>query len=196
LKAAQLWKSIMGNFLLLVASSGAVEAEVAAGETSGLGFNFNILDTNLINLAIIIVVLIYFGRKIVGKTLSERRERIETAIQSAERRQNEAETALSEQQKKLAQAQAEAERIRKSAEENANVAREKILAQTTQDIERMKETSTQDLNSQRERAIAQLRSQVVAMALKKVESQLQTGVDNAAQQQLIDRSIALLGGRS
>jgi F-type H+-transporting ATPase subunit b len=90
-----------------------------------LGFNFNILDTNLINLAIIIVVLIYFGRKIVGKTLSERRERIETAIQSAERRQNEAETALSEQQKKLAQAQAEAERIRKSAEENANVAREK-----------------------------------------------------------------------
>jgi F-type H+-transporting ATPase subunit b len=60
----------------------------------------------------------------------------------------------------------------------------------------MKETSTQDLNSQRERAIAQLRSQVVAMALKKVESQLQTGVDNAAQQQLIDRSIALLGGRS
>lgn len=187
----------MGNFLLLVASASAVEAEVAeAGETGGLGFNFNILDTNLINLAIIIVVLIYFGRKIVGKTLSERRERIETAIQSAERRQNEAATALDEQQKKLAQAQAEAERIRKSAEDSANVARENILAQATQDIERLKESATQDLNSERDRAIAQLRSQVVAMALQKVESQLQTGVDNAAQQKLIDRSIALLGGRS
>lgn len=187
----------MGNFLLLVASSSAVEAEVAeAGETGGLGFNFNILDTNLINLAIIIVVLIYFGRKIVGKTLSERRERIETAIQSAERRQKEAATALSEQQKKLAQAQAEAERIRKSAEDSANVARENILAQATQDIERLKESATQDLNSERDRAIAQLRSQVVAMALQKVESQLQSGVDNAAQQKLIDRSIALLGGRS
>jgi len=32
--------------------------------------------------------------------------------------------------------------------------------------------------------------------LQKVESQLQSGVDNAAQQQLIDRSIALLGVRS
>lgn len=187
----------MGNFLLLVASSSAVEAEVAeAGETGGLGFNFNILDTNLINLAIIIVVLIYFGRKIVGKTLSERRERIETAIQSAERRQKEAATALYEQQQKLAQAQAEAERIRKSAEDSANVARENILAQATQDIERLKESATQDLNSERDRAIAQLRSQVVAMALQKVESQLQSGVDNAAQQKLIDRSIALLGGRS
>ncbi len=187
----------MGNFLLLVASSSAVEAEVAeVGETGGLGFNFNILDTNLINLAIIIVVLIYFGRKIVGKTLSERRERIETAIQGAERRQKEAATALSEQQQKLAQAQAEAERIRKSAEDSANVARENILTQATQDIERLKESATQDLNSQRDRAIAQLRSQVVAMALQKVESQLQSGVDNAAQQQLIDRSIALLGVRS
>jgi hypothetical protein len=34
------------------------------------------------------------------------------------------------------------------------------------------------------------------MALQKVESQLQAGVDDATQQKLIDNSIALLGGRS
>lgn len=75
------------------------------------------------------------------------------------------------------------------------MAQENILAQATQDIKRLQETANQDLNSERERAIAQLRSRVVAMALQKVESQLRTQVDNAAQQQLIDRSIALLGGR-
>lgn len=186
----------MGNWLLLVAEASAVNAELAeAGSEGGFGLNLDILGTNLINLVIIIGVLFYFGRNIVGKTLSERREKIETAILSAERRQKEAAAALAEQQQKLAQAQAEAERIGKSAVESADVARENILAQVAQDIERLKETANQDLNSERERAIAQLRQQVVAMALQKVESQLETGVDETAQQKLIDRSIALLGGR-
>lgn len=187
----------MGTFLFLMAEASAAHAEVAeTGAEGGIGLNFDILETNLINLAIIIGVLFIFGRKIVGKTLSDRRERIETAITGAEKRQREAAIALSDQQQKLAQAQAEAERIRKAAEGSAQVARENILATAAQDIERLKETATQDLNSERERAIAQLRQQVVAMALQKVESHLQSGVDNAAQQQLIERSIALLGGHS
>lgn len=185
----------MGTFLFLMAAS-AVNAEVAAGSEGGIGLNFDILETNLINLVIIIGVLFVFGRKIVGKTLSDRAERVETAIKSAEKRATDAAIALSEQQQKLAQAQAEAERIRKAAEDNAKVARENILAVAAQDIERLRETANQDLNSERERAIAQLRASVVAMALQKVESQLQSGVDDAAQQKLIERSIALMGGSS
>lgn len=187
-----MWIGSMGNFLLLVAEASAVNTEVAGAE-GGFGLNFDVLGTNLINLVIIIGVLFYFGRNLIGKILSERRERIETAIQGAERRAKEAVTALSEQQQKLAQAQVEAERIRKNAEENAKAARENILAQAAKDIERLQETASQDLNSERDRAIAQLRQRVVAMALQKVESQLQSGVDDAAQQRLIDRSIALLG---
>ncbi len=187
----------MGNFLLLVAEASAVNAELAeTGTEGGWGLSSDILGTNLINLVIIIGVLFYFGRKIVGKTLSDRRERIETAIQSAERRQKEAVKALSEQQQKLAQAQAEAERIRKAAEESAKVAGDNILTKAAQDIQGLKETAVQDLNSERDRAIAQVRQRVVAMALQKAESQLRTGVDNAAQQKLIDRSIALLGESS
>lgn len=48
----------MGTFLWL-----AVEASaVAEPEARGLGFNFDILETNLINLIIIAVALVYFGR--------------------------------------------------------------------------------------------------------------------------------------
>lgn len=186
----------MGNFLLLMAEASALDAEMASsGSEGGFGLNIDILGTNLINLVIIIGVLVYFGRKIVGKTLSDRQERIETAISSAERRSKEAAAALADQQQKLASAQSEAERIRKAAQESAGVARENILRAVASDVERLKETATQELNTERDRAIAQLRQRVVAMALQKVESELRTGVDNATQQQLIDRSIALLGGR-
>lgn len=185
----------MASLLWLVATASTLPAEMAAEEAGGFGFDFNILETNLINLVIIIGVLFYFGRKVVGKTLSDRRARIETEIQAAEKRAKDAAASLAQQQQNLASAQAEAERIRKGAEENAQKAKEKILAQTATDIQRLKETANQDLNSETERAIASLRASVVAKALQKVESQLQTGVDSATQQKLIDRSIALLEGR-
>lgn len=187
---------IMGTLLLLAAEA-AVHSELAEGASEGgFGLNIDILETNLINLAILVGVLVYFGRKVVSNTLNERRLRIETAIQDAEQRSTEAAAALSDAQQKLTQAQAEAQRIRKSAEENAQAAKENILARAVQDVQRLKETAAQDLNSERERAIAQLRQRVVAMALEQVESQLKTQVDDAAQQRLIDSSIALLGGRS
>ncbi|ARV62007.1 F0F1 ATP synthase subunit B [Nostocales cyanobacterium HT-58-2] len=185
----------MGTFLLLMAEASAVGRELteAAGE-GGFGLNTNILETNLINLAIIISVLFIFGRKVLGNTLQERRERIETAIKTAEQRTKDAAAALAQQQQKLAQAQAEAEKIKKAAEENAQRARQAILDQAAADIERMRETAAADLNSERDKAIAELRQRVVALALQKVESELRTGIADDAQHALIDRSIALLGG--
>jgi F-type H+-transporting ATPase subunit b len=182
---AQLWKSIMGTVLLL--------ATEASGE-SGFGLNFDILETNLINLIVVIGLLFYFGRGFLGNILSERRSGIEEAIKEAETRQKDAAAALAEQQQKLTQAQAEAERIRSAAEENAKKAKEAILAQAAQEVERMKATAGQELEAERERAIAQLRSAVVSMALERVEGQLKTSLNENAQHQLIDRSIALLGG--
>ena len=175
----------MGTVLLL--------ATEASGE-GGFGFNFDILETNLINLVIIIAVLFYFGRGFLGKILTERRSGIEEAIREAEKRQKDAAAALSEQQQKLTEAQAEAARIRAAAEETAKKAKEVILAQAAQEVERMKATAGQELEAEQERAIAQLRSAVVSLALERVESQLKTSLDDSAQNQLIDRSIALVGG--
>jgi F-type H+-transporting ATPase subunit b len=117
--------AIMSTFSLLATAA----AEVAAheGAEGGFGFNFDILETNLINLSIIIGVLFFFGRKILGKTLSERRTNIEEAIQEAEKGQKEAAAALADAQQKLAKAQAEAERIRAAAQENAQAARAAIM---------------------------------------------------------------------
>lgn len=184
----------MGTFLILMAEASAVGSELVeeAGH-EGFGLNTNILDTNLINLAIIIAVLFVFGKKALGSTLKERREKIEAAIKAAEKRTQDAQTALADQQKKLAQAQEEAKRIRQAAQENAGKAKESILAQAAVDVERMKQTAAADLNTERDKAIAQLRQRVVQEALEKVESQLRGGIADDAQHTLVDRSIAQLG---
>lgn len=182
----------MGN-LFLLATEAALELSEAA-EEHGFGLNFDILETNVINLAIIIGVLIYFGRGVLGKTLSDRKAKIEAAIRDAEQRKKEAASALAAQQQKLAQAQSEANRIRSAAEESAKSASDAILAQAEQDLERMRSTAAQDLVSQQERVIAELRQRVVAMAVQKAESRLRGELSPEAQRQLLDRSIAFLGG--
>ncbi len=181
----------MGIFSFL-----ATEAAAALEEHSGFGLNLNILETNLINLAILIGVLFYFGRKALGNVLSERRSKIEQEIREAEKRQKDAAAALADAQQKLAKAQAEAEQIRATAEENSKLAREAILSQAVRDVERLNETAARDLDTARERAIAELRERVAMLAIERVESQLKDRLDGSAQQQLIDRSIALLGGGS
>jgi F-type H+-transporting ATPase subunit b len=176
----------MGTFILL-ATEAAAEAE------GGFGLNFDILETNLINLAIVIGVLVYFGRKFLGNILSERRSKIEELISDAEQRLKQAQVALADQQQNLAQAQAQAEQIRRKAQEDAQAARAEISAEAQVEIEKLRATTTADLDSARDKAIAQVRQRVTAMALQQAEAQLRTQLDEARQQQLIDRSIALLG---
>ncbi|NJK27669.1 MAG: F0F1 ATP synthase subunit B [Coleofasciculaceae cyanobacterium SM2_3_26] len=174
----------MGNFFVL------------ATEAGGFGFNFDILGTNLVNLVIIIGVLVYFGRQFLGNILSERQSAIRSSIQEAEQRQKQAAESLADAQQNLAQAQAEAERLRKEAEERAQVVKEGILTQALKDVERVKADANRELSSEQDRAIAAVRRQVLAMALEKAEADLKGRLDESAQRALLDRSIAMLGGKS
>ncbi|EDX87814.1 ATP synthase B/B' CF(0) superfamily [Synechococcus sp. PCC 7335] len=164
-----------------------------ASETKGFGLNFDILETNIINLAIVIGVLIYFGKGFLGSKLQERRQAIETAIKDAEARQKKAAASLAEQQQKLQMAKKEAERIKAEAQTNAEAAREAVLAQSAKDIERIKASAAQDLSSQQDKVMQELRRRVSAMAMEKVRSRLPDILNQDVQTKLVDQSISQLG---
>lgn len=174
-------------FLLLATESHA-EGEAL------IGFHFDFLESNILNLAILIGVLVFYGRKVVGNILSERRNQIAEAIQEAEGKQRKAAEALAKEKENLAQAQKEAERIQQAATERAKTLRTEIEEQSKRDIARLKETAAADLSSEQERVMAQLKKQIAEQAIAQAESQLKAQVDNNTQQRLIDRSITRLGG--
>lgn len=182
------WKLAMGASLL------GTEAAEAAEHSGGFGLNLDIFETNLINLAIVVTVLFYFGRNLLGKTLTDRRTTIKEAIQEAEQRKKEAAAALADQQQKLAQAQTEAEGIRASAAEAAKVARDEILARAQQEIQRMRETAAQDLSTEQDRIMRDLRQRIAALAIQRVENELPSRLTGDTPQQLVSRSISMLGG--
>ena len=166
-----------------------------ATEESGFGLNFDIIETNLINLTILIALLIYFGKSFLGQIMADRQQAIQSAIQDAEKRHREATLALSKQKENLSQAQSMAAQIKADAEQAAKTASEQILAQAARDVKRMQDEAARDLSSQRERVLSELRQRVSALAISRVEDQLRSQMDESLQQRLIDQSIALLGGR-
>ena len=183
----------MGMLFFLAVEAGAMGAEALEGE-HGFGLNLDLLDTNLINLIIIVGVLVYFGRGFLGSTLSERKARIESEIRDAEKRKQDAAANLAEEQQKLAQAQTEAARLLKEAEGRAEVARQAVLDQSEKDVARLREAAVQDTSSQRDRMVAELRQRVTEMAMARSEEKLRSGIDESTQQKLVDKSITLLGG--
>ncbi|MDJ0576594.1 MAG: F0F1 ATP synthase subunit B [Xenococcaceae cyanobacterium MO_234.B1] len=169
-------------------------AEAHSEVEGGFGLNLNILQTNIINLSILVGILYYYGSKIVSNILSERRSKIAQQIQEIEQKQKTAAATLAQEQEKLAEAKQTADKIRQEAEANAEKVKAAILAQGEKEVERLKASATADLSSEEAKAIAELRQRVAALALERVESQLPGMLDESAQTTLIDRSIAQVGG--
>jgi F-type H+-transporting ATPase subunit b len=171
----------------------ATEAH-SAGE-GGFGINLNFFETNIFNLAILLGIIIYYAPKTLGKTLGDRRTKIAEAIEEAETRQSQSAKILAEEEKKLAQAKAEATRIVEEAGKRAEVARQEIAAQVQVDLQRMQETAAQDLGTEQDRVIAELKRRIAEQAVAKAESDLRDRLNEDTQDRLIERSIAQLGGR-
>lgn len=179
--------NMMVTFFIL-----ATEAHEAA--EGGFGLNLDFLETNLLNLAILVGVLVYFGRNALGNILKERREQIAGAIAEAEERQASAAKALAQEQENLAQAKAKAEEIIKAARERAGAAQVALASQSERDIQRLRETAAKDLSSEQDKVIAELRQRIARLAVQRVEEQMRAQLDESAQRSLIDRTIAQLGG--
>ncbi|MEG3439317.1 F0F1 ATP synthase subunit B [Pannus brasiliensis CCIBt3594] len=179
---------MLDNILFL-----ATEAHEAA--EGGFGLNFNILETNLFNLAILLGLIVFYGRKVLGNILGDRRAKIAEALAEVEGRKNKAAAALAEEQKKLAEAKAEAGRIVSTANQRARVIADEIAKKADLDIAKMQEAATKDLSAEQERVLADLRKRIAELAIANVESRLAGGLEGSTQQTLIDRALANLGGK-
>jgi F-type H+-transporting ATPase subunit b len=174
----------MGNFLFL-----------ATAGKGGVGLNLDLIETNLFNLTLVLGFVIVFGRKVLTEILTERRALIETAIKDTEARQKQAASALEVAKQNLAQAKAEAEKIRQSAVTSAASVKAEIAAKAVADIERMQQLAAADTSTEQDKAIAELRARITALAIERAEAQFKNLLTDSTQSTLIDRSIAMVGGK-
>jgi F-type H+-transporting ATPase subunit b len=159
----------------------------------GFGINTNLLETNLINLIIVIGVLIWFLRGFLGGILSRRREAILAELDDAEQRLAKATTALSQAQTELAAAQQKSEQIRADGKVRAAAIRADSEKRTIEEMARLRQEAVADLNAEAARVSELLRREAARQAIDKALAALPAKLDDAAQARLLDQSIANLG---
>ncbi|MEN9205117.1 MAG: F0F1 ATP synthase subunit B [Thermostichales cyanobacterium BF4_bins_65] len=162
-------------------------------EAAKAGEGLNLLESNLINIVLLLALLVYLGRTVVAKVLADRRQAIAQEIAAAEAKRDQARQALAEQQRNLAAAEAQAAEIIAQAEATAAKVKAEILAEVEAEIERLRSGADREMASQSDRVLQELRQALVAQVLRQVEADLPTVLTPERQQHLIERSLMALG---
>lgn len=136
------------------------------------GFNGNLLETNVINLAAVVGIVVYFGGDALRSLLLNRKQSVLSSLQEADLRLFEAEDNLSKARSQLSTFEGRAAEIRHQASGTALEEREQSVQQTQESalgLERVKHL-TQEM--QQQRTMSQASQEVVSFALIEVRDKL------------------------
>ena len=154
-----------------------------------MSLNFNPLETNLVNLVIVISLLVWFLRGFLGGILERRRAAILQDLQDAESRLKTATENLSHAQSELAAAQQKAEKIRADGQARAAGIRAEGEKRTISAMAAVKAGADADAEADAARIKDSLRREAALAAIDNVLAQLPGRLDASAQAKLIDSTI-------
>nr|YP_005352933.1 ATP synthase CF0 subunit I [Mankyua chejuensis]ADZ47965.1 ATP synthase CF0 subunit I [Mankyua chejuensis]AJJ48595.1 ATP synthase CF0 B subunit [Mankyua chejuensis] len=158
----------------------------------GFGLNTNVLETDIINLGVVIGILIYFGKGVLTNLLENRRRTILNTIRDAEERYREATEKLKQARTRLQQAEVKADEIRSNG--LAQMEREKrdLINAADEDSKRLEDSKNSTIRFEEQRAIEQVRQQVSRLALERALVSLNSCSNSESYSRIIDYHIGLL----
>jgi F-type H+-transporting ATPase subunit b len=146
------------------------------------------------SLVCFIVILIFFWRLVLPRMknmLDERAAAIEGNIEKADVAQREAEAALEQYTAQLAEARAEAGKIREQARVDAQRIGAEIQAQAQSDAERVKANAQVAIEADRQAALVSLRTEVGTLAIDLASGVIGESLsDDKKATALVDRFLA------
>jgi len=157
--------------------------------TEGFGLNFNLFETNIINLSLVIFGLYKFLPGFIGGILERRRSAILQDLKDAEHRLEAATKSLDGAKKDLASAEQKAEKIRSDCKLRAEAIRLESEKRTVEEMARIKQGAASDLNAEASRVSTQLRREAARLAIEKALSVLPGKLDENAQDRFLRDSI-------
>ncbi|RYE05232.1 MAG: hypothetical protein EOP33_06975 [Rickettsiaceae bacterium] len=157
----------------------------------GFGFNGNILETNIINLAVVIGIVVSLGGDALKSLLENRKQTILENLKEADQRAQEAAQQLTQAKSQLESAEKKAADIGIQGKKTAEQEKEQFIRQIQEDVERLEQVKQETLQLQQQKAVKQVSQQVVSLALNKVKEKLNNRSDAAFYTSVTKFNIAL-----
>lgn len=166
-----------------------------SSHTEEFGINTDILETNLINIIILIVLLVYVLGNFLKENLSARQEQIISNIQDGEKRLNEAKERLAEAKSQWAQAQIIIKEIKIQTKRSKASLLETEFSQANQDLSQRFTNILMVLRYREQQVFNDVMKQVSKLAFQQVIEKLERQLGKTDQSLIIDNKINRLGGR-
>lgn len=186
----------MNARLMLTAAFALLTAGVAnaAGGGDHAEGGVPIFVWEILNFAILVGVLVYFGRKPIRDMFASRREEISGDIDRATELLEQAELRNSEWQRRLADLDVALENIRSSARQRAEEEGERILAEAADGAERIRRDAVAAVEHELRRAQSALREEAANLSTELAAGILDREVGAGDRDRLMDEFISRVDG--
>nr|WGF18494.1 ATP synthase CF0 B subunit [Cynanchum sibiricum] len=157
------------------------------------GFNTDIFSTNLINLSVVLVVLIFFGKGVLSDLLDNRKQRILNTIRNSEELRGGAIEQLEKARARLRKVEMEADRFRVNG--YSEIEREKLnlINSTSKTLEKLENYKNETIQFEQQRVINQVRQRIFQQALRGALGTLNNCLNNELHLRMISANIGMLG---
>lgn len=143
-----------------------------------------------LNLAILLAVLFYFGRKPIRSFFAERRGQIREELDRAAAMKAESEARYAQWQRRLMDLETELESIREAARERTESERERILSEAEAAAERVRADARAAVEQELRRAREELRREASDLAIELAGQRLREQITDADHDRLLDEFVA------
>jgi F-type H+-transporting ATPase subunit b len=144
----------------------------------GFGINTNIFETNIINLAAVVAVVVSFVGNNLKALLDERKQTILKNLQEASQRAADAEEKLTQAKNQLEFAKKKAKEIREEGFARANQEVNNCVSQHEERLSKLEEFKQETIQFYQQKAFKQAYTYVISKIMSRVKERLDKGLDS------------------
>jgi F-type H+-transporting ATPase subunit b len=144
----------------------------------GFGINTNIFETNVINLAAVVTVVVSFVGNNLKALLDERKQTILNNLQEASQRAAEAEAKLTQAKNQLEFAKKKAKEIREEGFARASQEVNNCVSQHEERLSKLEEFKQETIQFYQQKAFKQAYTYVISKIMSRVKERLDKGLDS------------------
>ena len=162
------------------------------GILASLGINLSLFIFQLINFAIVVLILWFLILKPLTKTLTQRQKMIDESIENSQKTKETLSKSEEKYQKCLSQAESEANKILEKAVEESEKVSQDLRGKTQKDIQAMVEQAKHNIRTEKENMTRDLKKETTGLVVLALEKILKEKVDLKKDKELIEEAIKSL----
>ena len=161
-----------------------------AAKPSLIDINFGLMFWTIVTFVIVLYVLKRFAFGPLQAMLDQRSASISSDLDAAEQARAEAQAALAEYRAALAESRREATKIVEDARRTSEEQRREALAELEAEKGRQVERARAEIEAEKRQSLQAIKSQIAELTVTATEKIMRTRLDESEQRRLIDEALA------